>query len=418
MEVPIDPSTFPTGEIGPSFGSRPPPTQQYLAPRVRKKLGLFRAAHVEGLPQGDAWGVLWASDVLAAEGADAYPCVPTESATLEPRGCGELREEDDEWHTLDAEEQEGLRVLGGQGDGGGSFVFQGDQFEVKVVGFSAAAFDFGMGAFKGKSEVVLTSTVKGGKGGGRGPNAPKVHFDFRTDHTTVPDEYQPVPDGRSLATRCCGTEGRTGVNVNFLIMEIDHVSDETRATIDCVADLSGKLQEIAVTMPYVAALSPLLDIASDLGGKALKAYAKPDRVIGTDMDFKILRRGDASTQRSGDYLRYGYYFFLSKPMNIKLYAATRGSKNVRLLMRDERGKYVKLTHVSYVVVKVVVPQQELVEAHRPVLSLGTAMQLQRVIENVDVMGAEEVRDEIMNLVQPLSAQTCLSADDDVCQTKY
>lgn len=384
-----------------------------LIPRVRRRTGFFKIAEVEALPQGDSWRVLWATDALAIDDSPFWPCVETTSATVDPRSCDELRTEDDVWAKAESEgSEDGLRIRGGRGGGKpseGSFVFQGDQFEVRVVGFSVTNFDLPIPGLKGQNELILSSMEKTvAAKTDQGPNtglsqAPKIHFDFRKDHTTEPDKYQPVPDGSALATRCYGSEGKTDVNVNFLIMEIDNVSDETRATIDSVGSLAERLQDATAVMPYMAAMSPVLSLAGDLGNMALKAYAKPDRVIGTDMDFKILRRGDASLQRSGDYLRFGYYFFLSKPLNVKLYAATRGSKNVRLLMRDENMNFVPLTHVSYVVVKVLVPQEDLVKTMKPVFAPENALRLQVVCENIDQMTAEEVKEEITNVMGALNS---------------
>lgn len=355
---------------------------------------------------------------MAREDSESYPCVETASATVEPRAEVDLRDGDIAWLRASDDAREGMRVRGGIGGGkvsGGSFVYRGDQFEVRVVGFSVAKGFGGAKVWSAQNEMVLTSsertvkkaawTEKGGYGVEVAvTHAPKVHFDFRKDATDASDRYQPVPEGYSLAGRCCGSEGRLGVNVQFLIMGIESGSDETRATIDAVSSLAGKMQDIANDMPYFAALLPVLDLAGDLGVKALRAHAKPERVIGFNMDFKLLQRGDSSVQRSGDYLRFGYYFFLSQPVNLKLYAATRGSKNVRLLMREDTGKFVHLSHVSYVVVKVLVPQEDIAGSEKPMLGPETALRLQHVCQNVDNLDPVQVRDEIKSIMVPMKRQ--------------
>lgn len=409
----------PPSPSSPAFHLVDPPARPRtrLVPN-RRRLSLRRSPHVEALPQGDFWHVLWASDVLAREDSEFYPCVETTSATVEPRAEVDLRDGDMAWERAGEDDRDGMRVRGGRGGGkvsGGSFVCSGDQFEVRVVGFSVAE---GFGGAKSRStqnEMVLTSSetaikkVATTENGGYGvdvavTHAPKVHFDFRKDATDTPDRYQPVSEVYSLASRSCGSEERLGVNVQFLIMDIECGGDETRATIDAVSSLAGMLHDVANAMPYVAALSPVLDLAGDLGVKALRTHAKPNRVVGLNMDFKLLRRGDSSVQRSGDYLRFGYYFFLSQPLNVKLYAATRGSKNVRLLLREDNGKFVHLSHVSYVVVKVLVPQEDIAGLERSVLRPEAALRLQHVCENVDDMEPVQVRDEIKSIMMSMKRQ--------------
>jgi hypothetical protein len=228
-----------------------------------------------------------------------------------------------------------------------------------------------------------------------------VHYDFKRDHATAPDRYQSIPDSRSVVTRSDGRGGQRSLNVAFQILEIDTVTEETRATIGEVSALATQLAGLAGALPFLQTLSPALNVAGRLGESALRAYAKSDRVISIDMSFAILKRGAASLQRSGDFLRYGYFFFLSRPLDVKLYAATRSSKHVRLMMRTSAGRFVPLKHVSYLVVKVGVPFEDLCKA-KPTLGAHHARRLQDVCENVDSMTSKEVKEEIGAIMAELN----------------
>lgn len=371
-----------------------------------RKIGLGKVTLVEGLAQGLEMPVVWASDVLADGYAETFPCVGTETVTVEPGRRVEVAAEDEVARKEGGEVMTGVRPVGRKSD----FVFRGDQFDVRVVGMSVAMFDLPL--IGGKYNELLLYSMETGPGEGGGEvagdgkgkgqrNPPVIHYDFKKDCKTKVGHYQPIPDSRSLVTQCCGRSGRKTVNVNFTILEIDEISDSARSTIAGVDELAKSLTQAASIMPYIAVLNPALDLAGRLGQSALDAYAKPDRVVSVDMNFKLLPRGMASLQRSGDYLRYGYYFFLSKPVEQRLYASTTNSRHVRLMMRAKNKEFVPLKHVSYVVVKVGVPYDDLTR-NKPGLSAGHARRLQAVCENVDRLAPEAVKEQVAAIMHELN----------------
>jgi hypothetical protein len=215
-----------------------------------------------------------------------------------------------------------------------------------------------------------------------------VQYDFKRDQATAPDWNQSIPDSQSVVRRSDRRCGQRLVNLAFQILEIDMVTEEKRAAIDEVGALATQLADLAGAVPYLQALSPTLHVAGRLGECTLRAYTKPDHVISIDMSFAILKRGAAILQGSGDSLRYGYVFVLSRPLDVKLYAAT-GSKHVRLMMRTSAGIFVSLKHVLYLVVKVGVPFEDLCNA-TPTMGGHHARRLQDVCRNVDNMTSKEV----------------------------
>lgn len=75
------------------------------------------------------------------------------------------------------------------------------------------------------------------------------------------------------------------------------------------------------------------------------------------MDFRLAPPPPAPPPSFGsEFLLRGYYFFLSAPCDAALFAQTNTSDNVRLVARRTRGRgWAPLTHISYIVVRVVAP---------------------------------------------------------------
>lgn len=228
---------------------------------------------------------------------------------------------------------------------------------------------------------MRASTYKAPAGFAPSPSdVPFIHFDPAIDghgSGTETDAFVPIPASKSVYMRHVGggkaeDEGET-VNVRFSVMEIDRISDGQLRAIAGIGEVGGYVEGQA-GLPYMQLVSGALNMATFLGESALKKYSKPDHVLSKDVEF-LLGDGESEAQTGsasetetgaahvGNYLRYGYYFFLSKPVDACLYAQTgSSSQHVTLLMR-RRGytekharknekEFFPLTGVSYVVVKV------------------------------------------------------------------
>lgn len=343
-------------------------------PTIMRKIGFRKRVTVEALPRKMEASVLWASDCLPHECDARYPYTPTTLVAIDPA------------RMLSPETEETL-------------VSQGSPFEIRVCGMSVTNFDFPLGLFGTKNELVLYSieSEELSDGSGVTESVPNIHFDFKKDSAVEPDVYQPIPESRSLVLRGDMTKKRH-VNVRFNILEVDDVNPQVKRTISDIGSLSEVLSDIAVISPYMSIIMPALHLAGKVGNAALESYAKPDRVISVDMNFQLIDRAAMRASRSGAYLQYGYYFFLSKPCEAKLYASTLTPRNVRLMMHDtQRREYVPLNHISYVVVRV--RNSDVSCAKTPVtLSADQSRRLQKLCEGVFDMDADSLQEQLKDLM--------------------
>lgn len=303
----------------------------------------FSVGWMEQAAEGMERNAVWVTD-NPAPGKNGVQFVDASSTEVYPCDSEELR------NSAKAEVMpEGFRrrrMLGGKWE---DCVMRGDMFEMRVIGFCVPRFD--MPFISEKNELVLSSQGERGK-------PPKIHFHYDRDRPTVANKYHAVLDRYGLMTRCCGQSDVDKVSVNFKIVEIDKVSKEMRQTIDSVEELTKGIQSIPGVSQYAAALTPVLDLAGNLGDQVLKSYAKEDHVISKDEPYKLLGRADASVQPRGYYLKYGYYFFLQKPTKMKLYVQMDGTREMRLMTKTTKGKYKPLRKISYVAVQVTEPSKD------------------------------------------------------------
>jgi len=143
---------------------------------------------------------------------------------------------------------------------------------------------------------------------------------------------------------------------------LDDPSPGVKAAVKGIDEFGGALNMLDPVAPFIGALTPALSLAGAVSKRALDSYAQPDKVISIDMDFLLAdkERVRSKTASPGEYLRYGYYFFLSEPVEGKLWASVRTPKNVQLMLRQHSRKvgeleYFPLTEVSYLVVRVTEP---------------------------------------------------------------
>lgn len=246
---------------------------------------------------------------------------------------------------------------------------------------------------------------------------PFIHYDPVVDghdNGTDSDNYMPVPATKSLYLRCVGkrggnnstsvitnatTEGSIAttetvndgattntlvanaqnqqqeeiqpqsVSIRFTIMEIDKVSDVQARAISGVDQLGNYVSNGAESVPYLELLTRAFAVASSLGNKGLKKYERPDHIHSVDMEFLLAERDELTGKTSekgpncGNYLQYGYYFFLSEKVDAKLYAQTcSSSQSIPLLLKREgftrkmeqnnEKEYFPLNGISYLVAKV------------------------------------------------------------------
>lgn len=224
-------------------------------------------------------------------------------------------------------------------------------------------------------------------------DVPFIHYDPVVDGHDVGTEansFVSVPASKALYIRHEGSKdkkrenGLSSVNLRFLVLEIDKVSDGTARAVGSVSQLGKMVKSTSTAVPYLQPLSMAISAATALGKEGLKNYSKPDHVLSKDISFLIAEPNEAEDMANGstssaanatrngrrnrvetygNFLRYGYYFFLGKKVDAKLYAQTgASSQTVPLLLRrhpytpemglkDEK-EFFPLTGISYVVIKV------------------------------------------------------------------
>lgn len=210
---------------------------------------------------------------------------------------------------------------------------------------------------------------------------PFIHYDPVYDGHDVgsrPDTYVPTPGSKRLYLQRKGRlandysqDDLPVLYIRFTVMEVDKLSEEQLDAIRSIDSIARSVKNAAASVPYLKIVSAMLKFANHIGKSALKKVSRPDHVMSADVGFKLHRpviEGEDEKPRPrqeqfGNYLRYGYYFFLSRKVDAKLYAQTgSSSQSVSLLLhrhgynpwmvgRNEK-EFFPLTGVSYVAVKV------------------------------------------------------------------
>ena len=246
-------------------------------------------------------------------------------------------------------------------------VYEDSPFEISVVGMSISPFDFGLD--KPKNEVLMYSLQRDHCDQGDDPDVlPIIHHDPLVDALggSRPDRFIPIAASKSLFMASDGTSPRKYINCRFKIFELDDVTEPMRRSIAGIQQLGTHISGFLNTTPALGLLSPALSMASSVARQALDSHAKPDHVLTIDTNFLLAERKHEKCDnphfihQTGEYLRYGYYFFLSKKVDAKLYVSFKTFPNVELMMmrtdvdglRPNEKKFFPLTGVSYVVLRV------------------------------------------------------------------
>lgn len=220
---------------------------------------------------------------------------------------------------------------------------------------------------------------------------PTIHYDPVTDgnnQPTIPNSFIPIPASKAIFRQ--HRSEKTNVSslpLRFTVMEIDKLSGVQATAIRQIDSLEGFASNMGASVPYAGVISSAVGVLKKFGRNGLKRYIRPDHIISYDFKFSLFDPTTTQPQQyqstimqrhkfSCPYIRYGYYFFLQKPVDAKLYAQTdTSSRNVQLLLRRanfesivrkrpaetakrQQGRdanikeYFPLTGVAYVVIKV------------------------------------------------------------------
>lgn len=220
---------------------------------------------------------------------------------------------------------------------------------------------------------------------------PIIHYDPVTDgnnQPTIPDSFIPIPASKAMYRQHLSSKiNVSSLPLRFTVMEIDKFSGVQANALRQVDSIEGFASNMGAPVPYSGVITNAVSVLKNFGRNGLKRYIRPDHIISYDFKFSLFDPTSTQPQQyqpttiqrhkfSCSYLRYGYYFFLQKPVDAKLYAQTdTSSRNVQLLLkrtnfesivrkrptdavRRYQGKdsdikeYFPLTGVAYVVIKV------------------------------------------------------------------
>lgn len=416
-------------------GSTAPPFRRSLISRVLRSLRPNPAVKVEPLESGLSTLVVYAPEHEHKDKAQAIPFVPTTLVSNRPR-------------VTDT-----------------NIVYQDSPFEIRVSGMLVRNFDR-WGPSNDNEILMYSIQTDPETTGDTNKSLPFIHYDFQRDgskSTEQPNTYIPIPastsyvmsspgkmssalkgahtapagNGASKKVRSKAAPPRLNacpkksVNVQFRILEMDKPSETVKQAVSEIDELGSFISSFSTAAPFLGILSPALGLASAVSKRALDSYAQPDKVISIDMDFLLAdrKRVQEGTAAPGEYLRYGYYFFLSEPIEGRLYASVRTPKNVQLMLRrcdvdknaptSLRGNPLKsrrffpLTEVSYLVVRVVEPTGAGRLMRRPI-QMTHANQLENIFNRAKLnVDAQEIRDALWELGRELGVIDSDSEEDTV-----
>lgn len=256
-----------------------------------------------------------------------------------------------------------------------SIVYNDSPFEISVVGMSISSEDFKLGYPDCKDVLLYSMHREPGEQGEEGDTMPFIHYDPTQDdglRGVQPDQFVPIPASKSLFMASDGgpsSRARKSINCRFKLIELDRVDDSIQSSLAGIEQLGNHLQQYAVSAPALGLLTPAISLASVVSKRAVESHSTSDRMIMIDMNFLLADRCNPQVNhdgtgelpfesRSGEYLRYGYYFFLARGVEAKLYASFRTFPNVGLMLKrvdkpaPNEKQFFPLTGVSYLVIRV------------------------------------------------------------------
>lgn len=313
-----------------------------------------------------------------------------------------------------------------------TIVYQDTPFEIAVVGMSVSRHDFKLG-YPDHNEILMYSLHRGPAENDETDALPCIHYDPSKDDSgrgSIPDQFIPIPASKSLFMASNGfekgIEPRTSVNCQFKILELDQVDHYTQLSLSGIEQLTNQFSQFSRT-PNLGLLTPAMNLASTMSRKAIDSHATSDKVLMIDMNFYLAERKrpeinptDGSEipfeHRSGEYLRFGYYFFLSKKVDAKLYASFRTFPNVSLMMKrtdtDNLGpgehEFFPLTGVSYLVIRVM-PKMSSMRATRRPIRLSHVQRLENLMKT-SLVSKEDPKDVVSHLAD-LAKDLGICTDD-------
>ncbi|KAI0560482.1 hypothetical protein FGB62_112g00 [Gracilaria domingensis] len=218
-------------------------------------------------------------------------------------------------------------------------------------------------------------------------DVPFIHYDplrHGRKAGTEPNSYVTIPASRGLYKQFRSQDTSAVTNevqdasVRFNVMDLDNINDDQLQVISGITQLGDLVEKGAVVVPYAELISNAFEAVAAIGKRGLQRYSVPDQVFSVDMQFRLGKpvetdgkhesgtdksEATATQSNNGNYLRYGYYYFLEKSVDAKLYSQTRSSAQytpLQLRRTDLKGanrrrhdiEYFPLTNVSYVVMRV------------------------------------------------------------------
>lgn len=254
-----------------------------------------------------------------------------------------------------------------------------------------------------KKDLVLLSTRSDYADGGADSSSviPLIHYDFRKEGSLDNGLYGAVPDSKSLIVRSAGNVVTKYVNFRFQLVEIEDY-DRVKPTLEDVDKFNANLGLYSHLTPYVSILAPFVRYAGSIGSKAIDDATKPNRVLDTDLSYRLAARDCPLAEQQGDsYLRYGYYFFLSNPTRERLYTQVSTPKHLTLFTKTRNGIYEEPKDLSYVVVHVTRPLADPKTSMRPPLRVEDVERLREILRTAHVVKAEDVKRSVTKLVEDI-----------------
>jgi hypothetical protein len=352
---------------------------------------------------------LWAGDeLLDVDDTSSPPYFPTENVTVDPaRMSTQMKQK---------------------------YLVQPDSpFEIRVVGMSVVAQDFQWPCWRNRNwnELVLYSLQcekDAHSDKMHDVGVPRVHYHYSQEEEVKPDAFHEVPFSRSLVHRSCESPTLGYVGFRFKILEIDEVDKNVRDAINGIGQLGNQVSSVTTGLPYLSLVSPAIQLAGEVGRRALEAYAKPDQVQTIDVGFRIAPSKIDGNTRPHEYLRYGYYFFLSEPTRYRLYASTATYNNVALMVKrvgqsrstskfgsvscasgaaDKLGgqpDFIPLTGINYLVVRVSKPSSTSKTSGpvTPRITLSSLQKLRHCLESAKMEPADDVKRNIVSIMEEIN----------------
>lgn len=306
-----------------------------------------------------------------------------------------------------------------------SIVYRDSKFEIGVVGMSVSPHDFALGSPDFNELLMFSLQRDPSEPSGEGDALPFIHYDPSKEDKlggTEPDQFIPIPASKSLFMASDGKVKnempRRSVNCRFKVLELDRVDDFMQMSLSGIEQLGNHIAQFSTAAPLLGLLSPAISLASTVSRRALESHAKPDKVLTIDMNFLLAERRKAELkptdgkeipfeQRSGEYLRFGYYFFLDQRVDAKLYASFRTFPNVQLMLkRTEKTlapgekRYFPLTGVSYLVIRVT-PRVSSLAATRNPIRMSHVQRLEDLMRTS--LSTETGSEDAKNVVKTLAA---------------